>query len=245
MKTKFAEMKISGGGIAIVGALAEETAAFLSEMTVEKELKWCDTIIYQGQFHDTPCLLTNAGVGKVATAMATQHLIDRFQPDAIIFSGLAGAINPDYEIGDVVIARDCVQHDLDASEMGFPRGTVPYTNFRFFETDEALREMARSARVLHKIHEGRIVSGDQFITKRELSHMSYLTDELMGDAVEMEGGAMGQVCAYNKVPYLVIRTISDKANSEAFVDFSRFINVVAKNSFDILSHLFLELKSRA
>lgn len=226
---------------AIIGAIDREIEAFCSAMQISETQYWCGATIQMGKITGIDTIVTTCGVGKVAAAMATQHFIDTYRPDAFIFSGLAGALNPAYEIGDILIARDCVQHDLDASEMGFPRGTVPYTDYRFFETDKILCQYALSAQVSHTIHVGRIVTGDQFVSKRELAHMKYLTHELAGDAVEMEGAAVGQVCTVNKVPFLIIRTISDRANQDAFIDFTRFLPVVAKNSLEVVMHILSQV----
>lgn len=237
----FASMTAETPKLAIVGAVSQEIEAFCSAMQITETQYWCGATTQIGKIKGIETIVTTCGVGKVSAAMTTQHLIDTYRPDAFIFSGLAGALNPVYEIGDILVARDCVQHDLDASEMGFPRGTVPYTDYRFFETDKILCQYALSAHVSHTIHLGRIVTGDQFVSKRELAHMQYLTHELAGDAVEMEGAAVGQVCTMNKVPFLIIRTISDRANQDAFIDFTRFLPVVASNSLEVVLHILYQV----
>lgn len=100
-----------------------------------------------------------------------------------------------------------------------------------------------SAKLPHAIHEGRILTGDRFLTKKELKEYKYLTEELNGNAVEMEGASVGQVCTVNRVPFLIIRTISDKANEEASVDFNNFLPIVAKNSFHMVYHILNEYQS--
>jgi nucleoside phosphorylase len=119
-----------------------------------------------------------------------------------------------------------------------PRGQVPYTDFRFFETDAKLKTLALSAETEHTLHSGRIVTGDQFLTQKELHDYHYLTTELAGDAVEMEGAAVGFVCAVNAIPFLLIRTISDKADDEADQSYTEFLPVVAHNSVAVIKHLF-------
>ena len=113
-------------------------------------------------------LLVKSGVGKVFAAMVTQKIIDSYQPESILFTGVAGGLNKGYEVGDVIVAHDCIQHDLDATELGFSRGTVPYTNYRFFVTDTRLKSLALNTIMEHTLHEGRIVTGDQFLTKKEI-----------------------------------------------------------------------------
>jgi 5'-methylthioadenosine/S-adenosylhomocysteine nucleosidase len=183
-------------------------------------------------------ILVKSGIGKVFSALVSQHLIDAYSPSAMIFTGVAGALNPAYEIGDVVVSRDCIQHDVDGLALGFSRGNILYTDLKVFAADAALAAAALSATADgHKIHSGRILTGDQFMTRDEINHHRYLMDELHGDAVEMEGGAMAQVCAVNGLPYVVVRTISDRADGDAVHDFNRFLPVVARNSYAIVRHI--------
>jgi 5'-methylthioadenosine/S-adenosylhomocysteine nucleosidase len=164
-----------------------------------------------------------------------QKLIDTFSPSALLFTGVAGALNPAYDIGDVVVARDCVQHDVDGRALGFPRGNLLYTDWMSFPADPALVRLALSARPEgHRVFEGRILTGDQFMNRDEINHHGYMLDELKGDAVEMEGGALAQVAAVNGIPYAVVRTLSDRADGDAVEDFQRFLPVIAKNSFAVV-----------
>jgi 5'-methylthioadenosine/S-adenosylhomocysteine nucleosidase len=183
-------------------------------------------------------VIVKSGVGKAFAALVTQKLIDTFQPKAIVFTGVAGALNPNYEVGDIVVAHDCVQHDLNTTALGIPRGHVPYTDYRFFETDVQLKTLALAAQTEHTLHSGRIVTGDQFLTQKEMHDYQYLTTELQGDAVEMEGAAVGFVCAVNAIPFLLIRTISDKADDEAGHSYTEFLPLVAHNSVVVIKHLF-------
>jgi 5'-methylthioadenosine/S-adenosylhomocysteine nucleosidase len=223
--------------IALIGALDEEIQAYLDELQDQRILQWNSICFYQGVLFGQDVVIVKSGVGKVFAALVTQKLIDTFQPKAILFTGVAGGLNPMYEVGDVVVAQDCVQHDLDTTELGIPRGKVPYTNFHFFESDERLKTLALDAQLKHKIHAGRIVTGDQFITQKEMHHFKHLTTELAGDAVEMEGASVGLVCAVNEIPFLLIRTISDKADGNATNSYMELLPVVAKNSFELVAHV--------
>ena len=184
-------------------------------------------------------VVVKCGVGKVFAALTTQKLIDFYTPEFLVFTGVAGALNPDYEIGDIVLAEDCVQHDLDATGIGIPRGTIPYTNHRFFSSDENLINKAAKTPTAHTIHIGRILTGDQFLT--DSSSLEYLTSEFQGDAVEMEGASVGFTCTLNHIPFLLIRTISDKADHSATADFTGFVKEVSKNSLGVLKHLLISL----
>jgi 5'-methylthioadenosine/S-adenosylhomocysteine nucleosidase len=223
--------------IAILGALEAEIEALKAVMQDCKAAAWQQTTFYEGLLFGQRVVLAQSGVGKVMAAMVTQKLLDSYQPQYLLFTGVAGGLHPDYAIGDIVIAKDCVQHDMDAIELGFPRGQVPYTEYRYLATDAVLRALALTTTTPHPLHEGRILTGDHFMTKKALHDYRYLTEELAGDAVEMEGAAVGLVCTYNQVPFLIIRTLSDKANEAATVNFLEFLPVVAANSFAIIEHL--------
>ncbi len=224
--------------IAIIGALDEEIQELLSHLTNRNERTWSEITFHEGILFEREVVIVKCGVGKVFAALTTQKLIELYAPESLIFTGVAGALNPDYEIGDIIIAKDCIQHDLDATGIGIPRGTVPYTQYRFFNCDSTLIMKASQAPTQHTIHTGRVLTGDQFLT--DSSALDYLTSELEGDAVEMEGAAVGFVCTLNKTPFLIIRTISDKADHSATVDFTEFVEEVSKNSLDVLRHLLTQ-----
>ncbi|HKP95923.1 MAG TPA: 5'-methylthioadenosine/adenosylhomocysteine nucleosidase [Fibrobacteria bacterium] len=224
--------------VGILGAMDAEIAEFLEHAELIEHTGWRGFDFHRIRLQGREAVLVKSGVGKVFSALVSQHLIDAYLPSSLIFTGVAGALNPDYAIGDVVISRDCLQHDVDGRALGFPRGNLLYTDYRAFAADPSLAAAALSARADgHKIHSGRILTGDQFMTRDEINHHRYLMDELRGDAVEMEGGAMAQVCAVNGIPYLVVRTISDRADGDAVQDFTRFLPVVAQNSFAIVKHI--------
>ena len=227
--------------IALIGALDEEIQAYLDQLENTQTTQWNAIRFYEGTLFGQGVVVVKSGVGKVFATLVTQKLIDEFQPKAIVFTGVAGALNPNYEVGDIVVAHDCVQHDLNTTALGIPRGQVPYTAYRFFETDAPLRTLALAAKTEHKVHRGRIVTGDQFLTQKEVHDYQYLTTELQGDAVEMEGAAVGFVCAVHAIHFLLIRTISDKADDEAGHSYTEFLPLVVHNSLAVIKHLFNHL----
>lgn len=225
----------------IIGALDAEIDEYLRSLEKHQKRTWKEFVFHEGQLAGKDVIIVKSGIGKVFAAMTTQKIIDTYNPKNIIFTGVAGGINQNYEIGDVIVAEDLVQHDFDVSELGSPRGAIPNTDYRFFKTDEKLRNLALLSKIQQTVHKGRILTGDQFLTKKELNEYDYLTGELKGDAVEMEGAAVAQVCVVNGVAFLVIRTISDKANDDASVDFVKFLPEIAKNSFQMVNHILINL----
>jgi 5'-methylthioadenosine/S-adenosylhomocysteine nucleosidase len=164
------------------------------------------------------------GVGKVAAAMTAQGVIDRHKPDALVFAGIAGALNTSYEIGDIIIAVDCIQHDIDARRFGFRRGEVPKENIVETASDPRLVEYALGwGQTSRALHVGRILSGDRFVTTAGESEDGYLRDELRGDAVDMESAAAAYVAGRNTVPFVAVRVISDKADGTMPGEFRAFL----------------------
>ena len=169
--------------------------------------------------------------------MTTQYLINKFEPEIILFTGIAGALNSSYEIGDIIIANTCVQYDIDASELGFPPGTIPYTDYKIFSSDNKLLDLAKKIKNNNTIHFGTILTGDQFISNSKRMNYQYLFDYFKGDAIEMEGAALAHVCTHNNLPFLVIRTISDKADETAPKDFNAFLKIASRNNFVFIEEL--------
>lgn len=220
--------------IAIIGALDQEIEEFLNHMSQVEKKEEKGFTFYEGRLNEKEIVVVKSGVGKVFGAMTAQKLIDKYDPVCIIFTGIAGALNPTFEIGDVVISADSMQHDMDVTPLGFSIGTIPYTNLRIFAADNDLKDLAISAKTSYKIHAGRILTGDQFIADKDKFEK---LKELEGDAIEMEGAAVAQVCVINNVPFVIIRTISDKADHSATVNFNEFLPKASKNSFEIVDHI--------
>jgi adenosylhomocysteine nucleosidase len=220
---------------AIIGAMEAEVVEVLRHAVVLNEETWSQFVLYHVTLFGRRCVVIRCGVGKVFAAMVTQFLIDTYHPRHILFTGVAGCLNPEYDIGDVVISRDLVQHDVDGRALGFSRGQLLYTDFKVFSADADLIHRAMQAELEGpNLYLGRILTGDQFMSRETVSSHEYLTGEMAGDAVEMEGAAMAQVCHLQQIPFLVVRTLSDRANGEAVHDFTAFLPVVARNSYAVL-----------
>lgn len=232
--------------LAIVAALHEELAAVLDLLPDERRTVVAGREFWVGHLHGHEVVAVLSRIGKVAAATTATLLIERFQASRIVFTGVAGGLGEGVRVGDVVVARQFAQHDMDASPL-FPRHEVPLYGLTRFATDAALSdELARAAAAmladaprtlgedtvrefnLHSpaLHQGLVLSGDRFVATATES------DALRRDwpdalAVEMEGAAIAQVCFDAGVPFAAVRTVSDRADDAAHVDFVRFIRAVA------------------
>ncbi|SDC79655.1 adenosylhomocysteine nucleosidase [Paenibacillus sp. UNCCL117] len=221
--------------IGVIGAMKEEIEKFHEHLAHAKETVKAGITFLEGSFHGRTIVLCKSGVGKVNAAVTTQLLIDVFGAEAVLFTGVAGAVDPGLEVGDIVVSTECMQHDMDVTALGFPRGTIPYETTSLFVSDDKLRTVAAEvSRELFegRVLEGRVLSGDQFIASRDT--VSMLHRELQGACVEMEGAAVAQVCSMNAIPFVIIRSMSDKADGSAHVNFAEFTALASENSFRII-----------
>jgi adenosylhomocysteine nucleosidase len=251
-------MTSSAPRTAIVSALHDELASLLALMPDEHRQTMGGRDFWVGHLHGQEVVAVLSGIGKVAAATTATLLIERFQVQRILFTGVAGGLGEGVQVGDVVVADSFLQHDMDASPI-FPRHEVPGYGRSRFDTDRALTEQlaavavavladtprfldqaTRSAFGLHapRLHRGLIVSGDRFVsTTGESAALQHELPEAL--AVEMEGAAFAQVCHDFDVPLAVMRTISDRADDKAHVDFPLFLREVAsKYSSAMLQALF-------
>ncbi len=221
----------------------EEIKMYLPHLKNTKITQFGPFIFHKGSFHGRQVVIVKSGVGKVFAAMVTQYLIDQFNVSVVLFTGVAGSLNKSLRIGDVVVSKDSAHHDFDATALGFKRGQISYTHYRFFSADKKLRSLSLQAKLkTHKIVQGRILTGDQFFTQREKKTHQYLTTELQGDCIEMEGAAVAQVCVMHKIPHLIVRTISDQSDGAAVRDYNQFKHLVAHNSFKIVEHILQNVR---
>jgi adenosylhomocysteine nucleosidase len=215
--------------IAIVAAMHEELAAVLALMPDESRQTAAGREFWVGHLHGREVVAVLSRIGKVAAATTAAVLIERFGASQIVFTGVAGGLAPGVAVGDVVVADAFLQHDLDASPI-FPRYEVPLYGTSQFRTDAALTERlaAAVARALpaQRLHRGLVASGDRFVsTDEECRALRAALPQVL--AVEMEGAAVAQVCHDCGVPFAAVRTISDRADDDAHVDFARFVRDVA------------------
>jgi adenosylhomocysteine nucleosidase len=228
--------------IGIIGAMAEEIELLVHGMSRSEQRVEAGILFIQGEYCGWPVVVCKSGVGKVNAAVTTQLLISSFGVDAIVFTGVAGALDPELEVGDIVVSADCMQHDMDATALGFPLGIIPYQDTSVFEADPLLQKAALAAGEKcfpGRVRLGRVLSGDRFIADK--SSVAALLLELSGACAEMEGAAVAQACSMNGVPYVVIRSMSDKADGSAHVSFAEFTVLASRNSHRLVEELLKAL----
>lgn len=230
--------------IGIIGAMVEEIELMKDAMNIKEEIVHAKISFYVGTYKEKDIILCKSGVGKVNATITTQVLIDRFHVDKILFTGVAGALDSQLEIGDIVISNNAQHHDIDASPLGFTRGEIPmFDHSSIFPADNSLVKIALSAAndadIQGKAIVGKIVSGDQFIANQDV--VKELHETFEGTCVEMEGAAVAQAAMLNDVPFVIIRSISDKANGEANMSFTEFVKLAAKQSNQMVSAMLQKI----
>lgn len=228
--------------LGVMGAMQEEVLEILQHMEDISSSEKAGITFYEGTLYGVPVTVCKSGVGKVNAAMCTQILTDQFRVTDLVFTGVAGAIHPQLGIGDLVISDDAQHHDLDATALGFERGEIPFAGRSVFTADERLIKLAfEVSEVLFpgRVFRGRVLSGDQFIADRDA--VRQLRSAFGGWCTEMEGAAMAQVCDANGVPFVIIRSMSDKADGSAHVNFQEFVQVVANHSAAIVQGMCKQL----
>ncbi len=179
---------------------------------------------YRGKLAGCEAVVVQAGIGKVNAARCTQAIIDLFPVTKVINTGVAGSLQAKIDIGDIVLSTDAVEHDMDVSPLGYAIGQTPGVDVLAYPADEELRAIAKEScekvNTDIKVFEGRVVSGDQFVSAKEKKE--WILENFGGYCTEMEGASIAHVAYLNKVPYLVIRAISDKADDSADMDYPSF-----------------------
>lgn len=222
---------------AILSALAEEQHGLIEHLQQPRRVERAGRVFWQGELHGQPVVLALSRIGKVAAATTATTLIEAFGVQRLVFTGVAGGIGPGVQVGDVVIADEFVQHDMDASPL-FPRYEIPLYGKERFACDPTLVQALRTAThaglrqlgLPASVHQGLIASGDRFVSAAEEARALHTALSTAGHAplaVEMEGAAVAQVCHDYSLPFAAMRTISDRADDTAHVDFPKFVNEVA------------------
>ena len=228
--------------IGIIGAMDREVDGLIAKLAQREEKTKASLVFHCGKIKEESVVIVKCGVGKVNAAFCAQILIDEFAVSCIINTGAAGSISREVGIGDVVVATEAVQHDMNAVDFGFPRGQVPFADVFAFPTDEALRKKAKEC--YEKINPGgrvffgRVVTGDEFVSSS--ARKDAIVSEFGGLCTEMEGAAIAQVAYYNRVPFLLLRAISDRADDGAGMDFEEFSRMASERNIRLIMKMLEE-----
>ena len=230
--------------IGIIGAMAVEVEALKANMTDVKIEKISTIDYYLGSLNGVESVVCTAGVGKVNAAVSAQTMILKFNPDIIINIGVAGGLSPELSVGDIAVATNVVEHDMDTSPLGDEVGFITGIDKVYMDCDERISKMLYEvAKELNGIKaiQGTIASGDQFICTNE-QRERIMSNFPTAVAAEMEGASIGHVCMMAQKPFAVLRAISDGASSDSSMDFPTFTKMAAKNSIDIIMKLTKKLQ---
>ena len=220
-----------------------EVEALREQMDVKNIVEKASMKFYEGTLRGKDVVIVQCGIGKVNAGICVQILADLFQVDAVINTGVAGSLRAEINIGDIVVSTDACEHDMDVTALGYKQGIIPQMKESFFKADrqlvEAAIEVCREVNPDINVYEGRVLSGDQFISGEEIKNK--LIDLFDGFCTEMEGAAIAHAAFLNEIPYVVIRAISDKADGSAHMDYPEFERAAAAHSAKLVENLVKRL----
>lgn len=211
-------------------------AKLKDKMKVERTETKASMDFVCGELSGRPAVVVRCGIGKVNAAVCTQILADCYEVGCIINTGVAGALHPDLNIGDIVLSADALQHDMDATGFGYGTGVIPRMERSVFPADKGLIRTAKQ--VCEEVNPdirtfiGRVVSGDQFISDSEKKE--WLVRTFQGYCTEMEGAAIAQAAWLNGIPFLIVRAISDKADHSAEMDYAEFERKAIEHTVNLM-----------
>ena len=213
--------------------MPEEVAPILKRLDDVQEVNYAKNKYYKAKYKNIDVVVAYSKIGKVFSTLTATTMLELFACDVLLFTGVAGAVNPDLQIGDLVVASKLAQHDLDITIFGHPHGYVPEGSV-YVEADKdliALSKMVASEMGV-KVKEGIIATGDQFIASEE--RKNFIAETFQADALEMEGASVAVVCDALGVPFFILRSISDSADMDAGFNFEEFVQSSAKVSAEFL-----------
>lgn len=225
--------------IGIIAAMQEEYDVIKELMENTKIEEYFNLELTCGEIKQKQVVLVKCGIGKVNAARVTQILIDKYNMEYIVNVGVAGSLNDELEIGDIVIGKKLVQHDFDLTPWGHEKGYISNEVGRYLESSEELIEKCKKiiSEDLKDINVkiGTIATGDVFCTSEELKNE--VLKEFGADCIEMEGASIAQVCKLCNIPFVVIRSISDKPNGSNEIDFDKFLELSVKRYQKLIQFL--------
>ena len=225
--------------IVIIGAMELEVEELKEKMDIRSTQEKASMEFLEGTLNDTEVVIVRSGIGKVNAALCTQILCDVFAVSHIINTGVAGSLKNEIDIGDIVVSTDALHHDVDVRVFGYPLGEVPQMGCLAFPADKHLSTLAASVcREVNpdiEVYEGRVVSGDQFVSDKQVK--DNIIENFQGFCVEMEGASIAHAAYLNHVPFVIIRAISDKADDSAEMDYPTFEKAAAAHSAALVEHM--------
>ena len=229
--------------IGIIGAMEVEVETLKSKMTIKNTVKRASMEFFEGSIGNTAVVVVRSGIAKVNAGICVQILVDLFNVTHVINTGVAGSLDARINIGDIVLSTDACYHDVDATVFGYKKGEVPQLGTAAFTADSSLREKAKAAIKSTApdlgVFEGRVCSGDQFISSGDVKDS--IKKDFDGMCTEMEGAAIAQGCYLNNIPFLIIRAISDKADGSDIVDYPVFEAKAAKDCAALVLEMITNL----
>lgn len=228
--------------IGIICAMEEELAPLKKIMSIKESRTKARMEFIEGTLEEKDVVMVISGIGKVNAAVCAQILADDYHVTHLINVGVAGGVKENIQPMDVVVATALLQHDMDVTAFGLKRGEIPRFESSLFKTDDKLTRLALEGSRKNEgytTHEGIIVSGDQFISSKEM--IEDLLETFDAAACEMEGAAIAQAADLNHIPFSVIRAISDNANTGASMDYEKFKDLAVENTVSILTYVLKNL----
>ena len=227
--------------LAIMGAMEEEIEPLLAYFDDVNIVEFANNKYYEVNYNGLDIVIAYSKIGKVFASLTASTMIEKFSCDTLLFSGVAGGINPELKIGDLIIADKLCQHDLDITAFGHPHGFVPGGEV-YVNTSSELNSIAKEVALENnlKVIEGTIATGDQFV--HSVERKEFIESTFKADALEMEGASVAVVCDALDIPCFILRAISDSADGGADIDFDEFLKSSAKNSADYLFKIVKKLQ---
>ncbi len=230
---------VSKDKIGIIGAMEEEVTSLKEELTDPRTTTIAGMEFCAGKLENKDVVVVQCGMGKVNAGICANTLINQFNCSKIINTGVAGSLDNQIDIGDFVVSVDACQHDFTVKAIGFEKGEIPYTGRSAFPADETMRKEAVEA--VHEVapsvqvFEGRICTGDQFISSKEQKEL--IKSDFGGMCCEMEGGAIAQACYLNDTPFVIIRAISNKAEDSEEINYEVFKETAAERCASVVRYM--------
>ncbi len=228
--------------VGIIAAMQEEMNEIKNIMTELTENNIYELQFFEGKIGNVECVLVQAGVGKVNASRCTQILIDNYDIEYVVNVGSAGSANNSLNIGDIVIGKILVQHDFDITAFGHKKGYISNVGENISSDDKLIKKFEKiinnNDKKEYNIKVGTIASGDIFCT--DIKMKEKIKYKFNADAIEMEGAAIAQVCYLDKIPFIVIRSISDTPNGSNEITFEEYLKLASKRCATLLNE-FLTL----